>query len=178
MAALVGRFGKVWEGLGRFGKVWEGLGRFGSFWVHCRPLQRYCVWRLSDRSDGSDKSDGYCSQAVAIVCVVGRTLPGVSLAGAERLPAAAGFARFSILLKPSQIFPILSRGTSGFVALRRDKQVFALRRYSVCRYLRLPLITVYLSCGLVGGVTVILKRKKSALFFNNALFIRLVVSDY
>ena len=28
----------------------------------------------------------------------------------------------------------LSRGTSGFVALRRDKQAFALRRYIVCRY--------------------------------------------
>ena len=40
-------------------------------------------------------------------------LPSALPTGAERLPAAAGFARFPILPKPSQIFPILSRGLAG-----------------------------------------------------------------
>ena len=72
--------------------------------------------------------------AVAILCVSSGALPSVQLAGAERLPAAAGFARFPSLPKPSQIFPILSRGTSGFVALRRDKQAFALQQYIACHF--------------------------------------------
>ena len=77
------------------GKVWEELGVFG------------CI------------AANWCDS----VRVTSRALPGVLPAETERLPAAAGFARFPILPKPSQIFPILSRG----------KQVFALRCYIVCR---------------------------------------------
>ena len=68
----------------------------------------------------------YCAWAAKITqCIARRSeaLPSALPAGAERLPAAAGSARFPIPPKPSQIFPILSRG----------KQVCALRRYIVSR---------------------------------------------
>ena len=97
----------LWEVLGGFGKVWEFLGALPPI------TATLCVAAKRRKT-------------AAALCVCGRALPGVSLAGAERQPAAAGFARFPILPKPSQIFPILSRGT----------QAFALQRHIVCRQLQ------------------------------------------
>ena len=81
---------------------WDVLGNFERVWEFLRALPpitaTLCVAAKRRKT-------------AAALCVCGRALPGVSLAGAERLPAAAGFARFPSLPKPSQIFPILSRGT-------------------------------------------------------------------
>ena len=92
------------RGLGRF---WEGLRVFESIAAHYSNIVR----------------GGKTPQNRSGIVRGRLALPGGSLAGAERQPAAAGFARFPILPKPSQIFPILSRGT----------QAFALQQHIACR---------------------------------------------
>ncbi len=65
-------------------------------------------------------------------------LPSALSAGAERLPAAAGFARFPILPKPSQTFPILSRGLAGV---------------RITTLYRMPLCAAYAGDSMRGGRT-------------------------
>ena len=75
-----------WEVLGRFGKVWEFLGALPPI------TATLCVAAKRRKT-------------AAALCVCGRALPGVSLAGAERQPAVAGFARFPYPLIHSHTLP-------------------------------------------------------------------------
>ena len=77
--------------------------------------------------------------AGAIVCVGRQKLPSVLLAGAERYPARCqqeqSVNRLQRALPASQYFPNPPNSSQFY---RAGSQVFALRRYTVCRYKNLP----------------------------------------
>ena len=93
--------------------LWEVLGGFGKVWVHCRPLQQHCAWLQN-----AAKPQRHCVYA-------GGHYPACrwqerSVNRLQRaLPASHTHSYIPILSHN------LSCGTSGFVALRRDKQAFA-----------------------------------------------------
>ena len=93
-----GRYGCWRLFMRKHGRVWECMRVYESIAAHCSDI---VCGRLSDGSDGSD---GYCRQAVAIVCVAAKITRAL-FAWAVRLPAAAGFARFSYPLIHSHTLP-------------------------------------------------------------------------
>ena len=108
-------FGKFWESMGGYGRVWEGMGGYGGDCRHAgaavlvaanavKPWQ-YCMWRLSDGSDKSDLSDGYCRLLLQYCVWASGHYPRV----ARRSSASTGCSGLCPLPNSSQTLPILPK---------------------------------------------------------------------
>ncbi len=109
---------KIWESMGEYGKIWESMGKYERIWEYCRPLQRYCVWRRLP-PDGATVGVWQAGHYPAC-CSPERSVNRLQRAS----PASHTFSYFPIHSHN------LSRGTSGFVTLRRGKRAIRLMALS------------------------------------------------